>query len=633
MAQLASLLVPIGDLPKPDTSWIGNIAKSLGGAIDQASENKSFNTLADRIGGAPAPAQQQGGFLSRLMGANQQPAASPAPQRGRSMAISGIDPSIKSGIVSTANSLGIDPADLATAISYETGGTFDPTKSGPTTQWGQHRGLIQFGEPQAQKYGVNWEDPIGSQLGENGAVAKYLRDTGVQPGMGLMDIYSAINAGGVGRNGASDANNGGAPGTVADKVNSQMSGHRQRALALLAAGGQPQAGGNVVASLDPSVGIPMPGASGQMRAGDPSQMAPQGVDMSAQQPSMQQPAPAQVADSGPSMIAQGITPIQRGGVDPEMIQFMLRDPNLRQAGLQLWQQNATGKTSEPWQFVTLPDGTLARANQQTGQVEKVGQFSKPQDPISVSEGETLLDPVTKQPIYQGQSNKPPVIQEFFDDQTGQAYKAEFNPETREWKRVGGVKAPNGMSITTNPDGTVSIQQGVGGKPKLTEAEARNSGFLVRAKTAQETLNTLEDQGTSVWNATAGKIPVAGNYLRSEEAQKYDQAKRNFINAQLRRESGAVISPEEFANAEQQYFPQPGDGPEVIRQKRINRQDAIRGLDIGSGAGAALTDPAKPPAQAGNAADLDAARDAIRRGAPRDKVIERLRAAGIDTEGL
>lgn len=140
---------------------------------------------------------------------------------------------VRAGIIETARALGIDPVDLATAISYETAGTFDPTKAGPTTQWGQHRGLIQFGEPQARQYGVDWSNPVGSQLGADGAVANYLRATGVQPGMGLLDIYSAINAGGVGRYGASDANNGGAPGTVRDKVTQQMAGHRQNALALL----------------------------------------------------------------------------------------------------------------------------------------------------------------------------------------------------------------------------------------------------------------------------------------------------------------------------------------------------------------------------------------------------------------
>ncbi|MDC0657041.1 hypothetical protein N6L27_03425 [Leisingera sp. SS27] len=148
-------------------------------------------------------------------------------------AASAADGGLASGIVSTAHSLGIDPLDLATAISYETAGTFDPAKEGPTTQWGQHRGLIQFGEPQAERYGVDWGDPVNTQLGENGAVAKYLRDTGVRPGMGLLDIYSAINAGGVGRYGASDANNGGAPGTVRDKVEGQMADHRRNALRLL----------------------------------------------------------------------------------------------------------------------------------------------------------------------------------------------------------------------------------------------------------------------------------------------------------------------------------------------------------------------------------------------------------------
>ncbi|WP_353144954.1 hypothetical protein [Paracoccus sp. (in: a-proteobacteria)] len=139
---------------------------------------------------------------------------------------------LRTGILSSAKALGINPVDLATAISYETAGTFDPTKAGPTTQWGQHRGLIQFGEPQAREYGVDWNDPIGSQLGEDGAVVRYLRKTGVQPGMGLLDIYSAINAGGVGRYGASDANNGGAPGTVRDKVEQQMTGHREKAMSL-----------------------------------------------------------------------------------------------------------------------------------------------------------------------------------------------------------------------------------------------------------------------------------------------------------------------------------------------------------------------------------------------------------------
>ena len=151
------------------------------------------------------------------------------------------NPDLARGIMETAADLGMDPVDLATIISYETAGTFNPTQRGPTTQWGQHRGLIQFGEPQARQHGVNWDDPITSQLGPNGAIARYYRSSGWKPGMGLLDAYSIVNAGGPGRYNRSDANNGGAPGTVADKVNNQMAGHRAKAEAMLARHRQSQA--------------------------------------------------------------------------------------------------------------------------------------------------------------------------------------------------------------------------------------------------------------------------------------------------------------------------------------------------------------------------------------------------------
>lgn len=188
---------------------------------------------------------------------------------------------LAAAIMASAERLGADPIDLATTISYETGGTFDPWQAGPTTQWGQHRGLIQWGEPQRAQYGVYEGMPVAEQLQ---SVERYLTDAGWQPGMGLMDMYSAVNAGRVGRYGASDANNGGAPGTVADKVNNQMGGHRNNALRLLGMGGNtpapsaplsfgsaarpstlgdmftPQEGLAAGRSIEPAPGVPRPQA-------------------------------------------------------------------------------------------------------------------------------------------------------------------------------------------------------------------------------------------------------------------------------------------------------------------------------------------------------------------------------------
>lgn len=163
---------------------------------------------------------------------------------------------LAAGIIETANALGVDPLDLATVVSYETAGTFDPAKRGPTTQWGQHRGLIQFGEPQAKKYGVDWNDPLGSQLGPDGAIAKYMRASGLRPGMGLLDMYSTVNAGAPGLYNRSDANNGGAPGTVRDKVENQMAGHRRNAERLLGPRvQQPDSGANSIDALLTAIGL------------------------------------------------------------------------------------------------------------------------------------------------------------------------------------------------------------------------------------------------------------------------------------------------------------------------------------------------------------------------------------------
>ena len=139
---------------------------------------------------------------------------------------------LRLAILETAKEIGANPVDLATVFSYETGGTFDPWKRGPTTKWGTHRGLIQWGEPQQRQYGVYRGMPVRDQVK---AAGRYLQDRGFKPGMGLLEMYSAVNAGGIGQKfyGRSDAAAGGAWGTVHDKVTKQMGGHRRKAQKLL----------------------------------------------------------------------------------------------------------------------------------------------------------------------------------------------------------------------------------------------------------------------------------------------------------------------------------------------------------------------------------------------------------------
>jgi hypothetical protein len=212
---------------QPNTTTETTTTPGVGGAVSNVmgavtSVAGSMGPMGDMLTGAATAASAGMNMLSGvLFGDSVTPGMSAGPS------------DLTTGIIEAANALGMDPIDLATIISYETAGTFDPTKAGPTTRWGQHRGLIQFGEPQAMEYGVDWNNPIGSQLGANGAVVKYFLDNGWRPGMSLLDAYSIVNAGAPGRYDASDTAAGGAPGTVRDKVETQMGPHREKAAALL----------------------------------------------------------------------------------------------------------------------------------------------------------------------------------------------------------------------------------------------------------------------------------------------------------------------------------------------------------------------------------------------------------------
>lgn len=173
-----------------------------------------------------------------------------------------MNPALGTSITTIAKRLGIDPVDLATVISYETGGTFDDWQKGPTTQWGEHRGLIQMGEPQRQKYGYTQDAPIDQKMD---AIGRYLIDTGVRPGATREDIYSAINAGGVGRANRTDAHNGGAPGTVRDKVFT-MGPHALKAMNLLGMTKNPMSGFGGMSGVGTTMGMGMPGMSPQAAA-------------------------------------------------------------------------------------------------------------------------------------------------------------------------------------------------------------------------------------------------------------------------------------------------------------------------------------------------------------------------------
>lgn len=134
-------------------------------------------------------------------------------------------------VTALAAEMGVAARDLLAVMSFETGGTLDPWKAGPTTKWGQHRGLIQWGEPQRQKYGVTQNTSVTDQVI---AVGKYLRDRGVRPGDGPERIYAAVLGGAANKVNASDKAAGGVVSNVTQAVRgNQFAGHFRNADSLL----------------------------------------------------------------------------------------------------------------------------------------------------------------------------------------------------------------------------------------------------------------------------------------------------------------------------------------------------------------------------------------------------------------
>ena len=165
-------------------------------------------------------------------------------------------------------------------------------------------------------------------------------------------------------------------------------------------------------------------------------------------------------------------------------------------------------------------------------------------------------------------------------------------------------APRGQFIQTDQGyvladprtGQVQPVVGTDGKPiqgkaatkNLTEGQAKANLFGSRMLEADRILNELEGKYNPLAvnaKVAAAETPIigglagwAGNAMLGEHGQQAEQAQRDFINAVLRRESGAVISEPEFKNAAKQYFPQQGDSKAVLDQKRRNRQLAIKGME-------------------------------------------------------
>ena len=216
-------------------------------------------------------------------------------------------------------------------------------------------------------------------------------------------------------------------------------------------------------------------------------------------------------------------------------------PELRATGVKRMLPEEVTLGEGQKRIMVMPDGTVK-------EIAKGEEKYKAPIQIDTGTSQILLDPKTLQPVGQfGKSTAGQVVER--EDGT-------FLVDTRT-----GAARP-----VTGPQG----QPLIGGKP-LTETQSNAVAFGMRAVEANKLATDLESKGftntgvirTAV-GGTMGQAPIVGGKLEqgvrsafnvlpefaggpSPEQQQVDQARRNFISAVLRKESGAAIGVEEYSN--------------------------------------------------------------------------------------
>lgn len=270
------------------------------------------------------------------------------------------------------------------------------------------------------------------------------------------------------------------------------------------------------------------------------------------------------------------------GFTPEQVQAGIagltsENPEERTQWVETLDQAFQQHQNPDWQLATVPTEDGQGVEQRTIAIDpNNGGIQRGEGSLPVPRGE--IQSFGSGGLYRENPNAPNGIEIIREPRSVAAGGGGgYRPVTPEEAEMFGI--PNdGQGYIMGPNGRPSRIPGSGGG-RYTDAASLSAQFASRMAAAQQTVTALEDTAISpegVW--------LAGSGLGGQEERQMRQAQREFVNAILRRESGAVISDTEFASAAQQYFAQPGDGPAVIEQKRQARQRALDGL-INSSQGA------------------------------------------------
>jgi hypothetical protein len=160
----------------------------------------------------------------------------------------------------------------------------------------------------------------------------------------------------------------------------------------------------------------------------------------------------------------------------------------------------------------------------------------------------------------------------------------------------GYRTTEDGNLAAIPGGPADPATKPKGRDKWTEVQSKAANFgnmMVNADTQLATMSPkgpdgkpmpMENPKNFLGAIRDGIVPgeAVRNVMTPNDTQAYNQIAKQWIRAKLRKESGAAIGVDEMEQEFRTYFPQYGDGPEVLKQKAAARAEATKGMIAESG---------------------------------------------------
>jgi hypothetical protein len=153
-----------------------------------------------------------------------------------------------------------------------------------------------------------------------------------------------------------------------------------------------------------------------------------------------------------------------------------------------------------------------------------------------------------------------------------------------------VDLPGGGKGWATPGSTDVIPIGGAGKggtdpeqAKRSEAEDKNLTYAKEAIAATRVLSdpTYSGELTSGMNKRLNAIPALNGSWAGDKYLTGDAQANSFVDSVVRPRSGAVVGPTEMADKKRIFTPMPGDTPEQLQAKAVQRAEHIKSLIAGA----------------------------------------------------